>query len=369
MSIEHISNYLGITKIKYLYARYERYLMPTALVLGFISDIATFRLVKFETALVILFVQLLLAGASVFFILFEFKEIQSRFLSYVRVFAPLVLQYALGSIFSASVIFYSYSGSLRASWPFILVLVLLMIANEILKKYYSKGVFVLSVYFFAIFSFILLVAPYAMHRLGSLVFILSGVISVAIIAIFIYFVQIKFPQIREQIKSISLGIASVFILVNIFYFTNVIPPFPLSLKDAGVYHFIEKSASGDYNALGEKKSWHDFLFPKVKYHITSSFESVYLFSSVFSPAKLNMDIVHEWQRKNPETKKWETLSTVPFPVVGGRPQGYRGYSVKTSIIPGDWRVNVKTPTGQTVGRVSFQVLRVSEKPDLELEIK
>src|SRR3990167_3889944 len=339
MSIEHISNYLGITKIKYLYARYERYLMPTALVLGFVSDIATFRLVKFETALVILFVQLLLAGASIFFILFEFKEIQSRFLSYVRVFAPLVLQYALGSIFSASVIFYSYSGSLRASWPFILVLVLLMIANEILKKYYSKGVFVLSVYFFAIFS------------------------------IFIYFVQIKFPQIREQIKSISLGIASVFILVNIFYFTNVIPPFPLSLKDAGVYHFIEKSASQDYNALIEKKLWHDFFFPKVEYHITSSSESVYVFTSVFAPAKLDMDIIHEWQRKNPDTKKWETFSTISFGVVGGRALGYRGYSVKTNIIPGDWRVNVKTPTGQTVGRVSFQVLRVSEKPELELEIK
>ncbi|MEK7552215.1 MAG: DUF2914 domain-containing protein [Patescibacteria group bacterium] len=369
MSIEHISNYLGITKIKYLYARYERYLMPAALVLGFISDIATFRLVKFETALFILLIQLFLAGGSIFLIFFELGLIRNRFLSFLRVFSPLILQYALGSVFSASVIFYSYSGSLRASWPFILVLVLLMISNEIFKKYYSRPIFVLSVYFFAIFSFILLAAPYVTHRLGSLVFFSSGIISLIIIAIFIYLVQIKFPQIREKIKSISVSIASVFVLINVFYFTNVIPPFPLSLKDAGVYHFIERTNSGDYNALVEKKLWHDFFFPKVEYHVTSSQESVYLFSSVFAPAELNMDIVHEWQYKDGETKKWKTLNSVYFPVMGGRPEGYRGYSVKTNITPGEWRVNVKTPKGQTIGRVSFSVLEVSEKPALELEIK
>jgi len=343
--------------------------MPAALTAGFISDIATFHFINFETALTILLIQLFLAGVSIFFSFFEIQEIRSRFFSYARVFSPLILQYALGSVFSASVIFYSYSGSLSSSWPFIFVLVLLMISNEILKKYYTKPIFVLSVYFFAIFSFILLIVPYTMNRLGSLIFVSSGVISLVIISIFIYLLQIKFSQILKQINLILVSILLVFGLMNFFYFTNIIPPFPLSLQDIGVYHSVEKTSNGNYNVLSEKQPWQDFLFPRAKYQINSSGQSAYVLSSVFAPAKLNLQIFHEWQYKDPQNGKWQNLGTVAFEIIGGRKEGYREYSEKTNITPGKWRVNVKTLSGQIIGRISFLVSETSQNIQLLSQIK
>jgi hypothetical protein len=96
---------------------------------------------------------------------------------------------------------------------------------------------------------------------------------------------------------------------------------------------------------------------------------VYAYSAVFSPSKLNLDIVHEWQHYDKETGKWITLSRVPLSVLGGRDGGFRTYSINYNFPPGKSRVNVETAKGELIGRLAFTLVEAKDTPELELEIQ
>ena len=71
-----------------------------------------------------------------------------------------------------------------------------------------------------------------------------------------------------------------------------------------------------------------------------------------------------WERFDEPTNKWVQVSTIRFPVVGGRDGGYRGFSFQPSVSGGKWRVNVETPQGRLIGRISFDVIEVAANPPL-----
>jgi hypothetical protein len=95
----------------------------------------------------------------------------------------------------------------------------------------------------------------------------------------------------------------------------------------------------------------------------------YAYSAVYSPGSFDTTIIHEWQKYDSGTKKWVTANKVVLPVIGGRDEGYRTYSVNTGLTEGRWRVNVTTPNGQLIGRMAFTVIFQSTTPSLTTEIK
>ena len=46
---------------------------------------------------------------------------------------------------------------------------------------------------------------------------------------------------------------------------------------------------------------------------------------------------------------------IPIRISGGREGGYRAYSFKQRLDPGEWRVDVESQDGRIIGRVSVQV--------------
>ena len=151
---------------------------------------------------------------------------------------------------------------------------------------------------------------------------------------------------------------TVFVVVNSLYFLNMIPPVPLSLKTIDVFYKVEKRA-GNYYVLDQNKSFWDKLsiYEKINY---KKGDTLYLFSSIFAPTKLSTEIVHDWQYKNAKGN-WVSVSKIPFSISGGREEGYRGYSVRSNFTEGLWRVDVKTKSGQIIGRKTFKIKFTSEK--------
>jgi hypothetical protein len=147
------------------------------------------------------------------------------------------------------------------------------------------------------------------------------------------------------------------------YFTNVIPPIPLSLKDSGVYHGIIKITEGQYEAKSEIQTWWDYFRFYPVFHQRAG-EVVYIYSAIFSPIKLNTEIIHQWQFYDEKTEKWMDSSRIILSIAGGRDEGFRTYSTKQSVTPGLWRVKVMTTRGQVMGRVNFKVERVNILPEL-----
>ena len=275
------------------------------------------------------------------------------------------MQFVFGALFSAFIIYYSRSGSLFGSWPFILVLATLLIGNEALRKKYLRLGFQISIFFAVLFSYSIFTLPVLFGRIGVGVFLGSGAVSLVAIVIFIYLLSLFAPKrVSESSRAYSVGIVGIFALINFFYFYNIIPPIPLSLTEAGAYHSVSRTGNGAYRLRYEEESWLETARFGRRIHLLSG-EPVFFYSAVFTPIAFDLEIVHDWQYYNESTKEWISSSRITFPISGGRDGGYRGYSVKENIKPGKWRVNIETKEGQLIGRVKFEVITVPAVPALQ----
>ena len=61
------------------------------------------------------------------------------------------------------------------------------------------------------------------------------------------------------------------------------------------------------------------------------------------------------QHYDDKRKRWVKVSTVTYPINGGRDGGYRGYTIKRNPAAGEWRVDFATSEGHLLGRERFNV--------------
>jgi len=359
-----------IEPIANFYERFEKRISSLFLIFGFIFD--TFTIKRVDTLFENLFIFGYLIIIGVCIILIHLKEHESdseEKPSKANFWYVNILQFSFGGIFSAYLILYFRSADIMVTWPFIALLAITFIANEFLKKHYVRLSFQIGLFFLSIYSFTIFLVPVILHQIGTLVFLLSGIISILFIILFIiilfHFIKDKFAK---STKLIILLISSITIIINFLYFTNLIPPIPLSLKDAGVYHSIQKNGEGNYEVTYENYDWKRYfkLYPDFK---EISGASVYAFSAIFSPKNLNITILHEWQHYDDIQNKWNTERVVSLPLIGGRDGGFRTYSSRTNLVSGRWRVNVKTEQNQIIGRLRFNIVKVDIEPILTTEVK
>jgi len=356
---------LFIKPIRNFYERFERPISSFSLLAGFVVDIFTLNRVDAFFENFWIFGYLVIIGT--FIILIHVKEgtasAQAHFW-YVN-----ILQFAFGGVFSAFLILYFRSADIMVAWPFIALLAGIFIANEFLKKHYIRLGFQISLFFFSIYFFLIFLIPVLLRKVGVEIFLLSGLISLLAIGLFIkilfYFTK------NESVKSkkfIALLITIVFISTNLLYFTNLIPPIPLSLKDGGIFHSIQKNGVGNYRVVYEDRGWREYfkLYKDFEYQAGNP---VYAFSAIFSPKNFKFSIVHEWQYYNETQNKWITERTINLPVTGGREGGFRTYSLRTNLKLGKWRVNVKTEHNQTIGRLRFNIVPPNPNTKLKTAIK
>ena len=348
--------------------KYENHISTGAMVVGFIIDnLTTGRIDQFFSHVFIIF-YILTAGLSILLINFvEVKNLTTNVAQKIKIFAPIAMQFAYGGLFSAFFVFYSRSGSFWESWPFLILMLSLLILNEFLKEKYSRLVYQMGVYFFIIFSYMIFLVPVISKQIGQLIFIYSGLISLTLIYLFTIVIHV-ITQKKYFLfhKKMWLVIFVTYFIMNIFYFTNILPPLPLSMKDSGIYNLIEKKGTS-YITYRKHTNWFERYFNNTIEVNPSS--SLYYFSSVFAPTKLNTQIVHEWEYYNKTSKKWVKASKIAFSITGGSDTGYRGYSLKQNLQEGDWRIFTKTPNGQIIGEEKFKVVFTNENLNLEKKVK
>ncbi len=293
-----------------------------------------------------------------------------KFLLKVRAWLPAMIQFPLGGLFSGFLIFYTKSASVFASWPFLLILLSLFIGNEFFKKRYERLVFQVSLFYFALFSYLILVVPIVLRTIGASTFIFSGVLSLFLIMLLLYPIKILFPKLFAKGKNLIFTIiGATYVGFNILYFTNTIPPVPLSVKEIGVYHSVIHTNDG-YHVLYEKPAWYEgWRDTSMVFHRTKN-EAVYCFSSVFLPTRFKEPLYHSWQKKTNDGNWLRVVGgRISFTAIGGRDGGYRGYTFKQNLSEGEWRCVVETENGQTIGEVRFNIIDVDEPAKLTEEIK
>lgn len=359
-----------VNYLRGIYGRFERPISSLSLILGFVFDAFTLQRVDALWENIWVFGHLLIVG--IFIVLVNIRDNKGgeetdptkAHFWYVN-----ILQFFFGGILSTYLVFYFRSADMLVTWPFILILVVAFWANESLKRHYIRLSFQISLFFLSIYSFAIFLVPVVTHKIGPEIFLLSGLLSLLFIAVFIFilflFIKEKFSKSRNIILFL---ITAILITVNILYFTNLIPPIPLSLKDAGVFQSLERGSDGNYTVQYEDLGFGGYfqLYQNFKETLGAS---VYAYSAVFSPSNLNTTIVHEWQHLDEASGKWISSVKIFLPVIGGRGGGFRTFSVRSGLLPGKWRVNVETPQGQLIGRLRFNVVPVLTKPVLTTDTK
>jgi len=191
-------------------------------------------------------------------------------------------------------------------------------------------------------------------------------VAVCIFALFTVLLRILGRErFLADVKRIRIGALCVFIIINVSYFTNILPPLPLSASSAGVYHSVEH-VSGSYTGMGESEPWQvRYLGLTPTLHVVSSGESLSAYSSVFAPTELKTNVVHRWQWYDQTKKEWITKAIIAYSIVGGRDGGYRGYSTVSMSETGKWRVDVETNDGRLIARLPFTVEMIAKSPPEE----
>ena len=343
-------------RVKAFYEKYERWFVPGLLISGFAVDVITFRALDIQTTLLILGIHAALAGFAILYgQLYDSRvETPGKFWRYIRMFAALVAQFSLGSLLSSSLVFYWFSGAFSVSWPLVAIIVGLMVSSEFLRQFYLKPIVQLSLYTFVLYSYFTLLFPFVFHSLRPWTYILGGLASTVIVVLIVIALSHMAESIRHQRAGIITGVISVFVIMNILYFLAIIPPIPLSIREAGIYHNIIRGEGG-YELVGEEENFFQRLWPGQTIHAKTG-DTLYAYTAIFAPTDVTTLVVHDWQYYDEGQKKWVSKSRSQFGIKGGRQEGFRGYTLTSQITPGKWRVSVENIRGQVLGRVTFTVV-------------
>lgn len=356
-----------LTKLNSWYETHEHRVSSFALFGGFIFDILTLQRADsfFENFTVILYLTIV---AVVILLLNRPQQVQAGEGTKLHFWLVGLMQFSFGGLLSAFLILYFRSATLGASWPFLLILLFVFLANERLRKRYSLLVFQISFFFFALMLFFIFFVPVLVGSIGPFVFVLSGLLSLVVLRVFLLVLRkVNGESYVASFRTIQVSVLSIFAVMNILYFANIIPPIPLSLQDGDIYHFVSKDPAGNYVVDSEEKSWFDYL--RIRQKVTAQAgQPLYAYTSIFSPARFNTRIVHEWQYYDEQINDWSSISRVPLTISGGREQGFRTYS-SSSVLPGRWRVRVLTEQGLVLGSIGFDVVSEGYPPTLIRETR
>ena len=286
-----------------------------------------------------------------------------RWLLRMRIYYPMAVQFLLGGLFSAYAIFYSRSATLTSTAIFFVLLVVLLVGNEFLHDRLSSLRLLVSLYALVCFAFFTFFLPVMTGLMNAAIFLAGAGLSVAVTLRVVELIYRNNPdRSRREAVGVTVPAFGLIGLLVVFYFLNWIPPVPLSLKFGGIYHEVKKT--GDQFELSFERQWYqawkrsDTTFP--------ANEPIYCFTAVFAPVDLNTTIYHHWYFRPNSDKPFTHADRIPVRINGGREGGYRAYTFKQRLDPGDWRVDVETGDGRIIGRVS---VRVEERGDVQPSLR
>lgn len=269
------------------------------------------------------------------------------------------LHFFLGTLLNVYSIFYIKSASLLSSLIFLLIMIGMILANELPFVKKSRHVSLkVGLYAICLFSFLSIIFPIAFGFIGIVPFGFSVAGTLSILFVHLRLLRKSVPEARVLFHAIFTPVILVVSIFGLFYFLGWIPPVPLSVKEQGVYHMIEKR-DGRFILSAEKSSGLFSRLRKEVFHAEPG-DKIYFYSQIYSPARISDQIMVHWYREN-ATNNWESMDKVPVTIRGGREEGFRVFTFKTNYEPGEWKVEVETSTGVEISRFYFKV--VAKPPD------
>jgi hypothetical protein len=339
------------------YKEYEHYSPALFFGIGFLFDLLTLGYVDDLFGLV--------SQSFYFFIciLVFHLEVLKKELPKIEHYKNEIFHFCSGALLSAYTIFFFKSSSIANSFFFLIFVTALLFINEF--DFFKKQALMAKSLLISLTGFFLFISIYPLifKTISPIVFYLSLVsMSLLYFALFKFYKK-KALDDRFLLKSLIYPHAGVQFLLLFSFVLKIIPPIPLVLNYTGIFHHVEKK-NGEYLLYHEKPWWRFWHEGDEKFYARSQ-DKVYVFSEVYSPAKIDTTILAKFELKT--SRGWQVSDKIPLPITGGRQEGYRGYAFKRNYSEGDWRVIISTQDEREIGRHYFEILK-SEEPATDLNL-
>ncbi|MDI1361082.1 DUF2914 domain-containing protein [Methylotenera sp.] len=256
-----------------------------------------------------------------------------------------LLQFLFGNLLSSLFILYFKSSNHWLAWAMSITLGILLVANEYLEDKYKQLTLSWALFGFCAMLLFNFALPYLMGSIHAVWFYLSTLLGAGAA----YLLYKKTPNHDGSIWPVGVIAA----LLMLAYAFDVIPPVPLVKRDIAVGYAINK-VDGNYQLSQQPSSWWVFWRKASSDMHVERGQRLYCFSSVFAPSGLKTHLFHVWQFHD-KKKGWQIVSRAGFTLSGGRYNGFRGYTYKTDLQAGDWKVSVETENNKTVAVQNFSV--------------
>lgn len=256
-----------------------------------------------------------------------------------------LLQFMFGNLLSSLFILYFKSANHWLAWLMSIVLGIMLVANEYLENEYRQFTLSWALFGFCAMLLFNFALPYLMGSIHAVWFYLSTVLGAGAA----YLLYKKTPNHDGSIWPVGV-IATLLMLA---YALDMIPPVPLVKRDIAVGYALNK-VGGNYQLSQQPASWWVFWRDTSSDLHVAAGQRVYCFSSIFAPKGLKTRLFHVWQFHD-KKKGWQTRSRVGFSLSGGRYNGFRGYTYKSNLQAGDWKVFVETENNKTVAVQEFSI--------------
>lgn len=355
--LTHRPKLVGQTWTGY-YAANEALFGALIFVGGFVFDIFTLSDVDDPLSLIQQSVYLLLVGLFIYFESLENMKswVVPTWLQKIWVVREIGMHFFLGSLLSLYSLFFFKSASLATAFVFILVMALLMVANEF-PQLQKRGPLVRwMLWTLCLLSFFQIVMPLVFTYVGWAPFLVAWVLTGVFVAAVYYLMTKGLHEYVKETRSLLWPSGAALAVFLVLYFLKMVPPVPIVLKDIGIYHRVEKI--GDEYVRTEERPWWKFWHRGDQDFYAKPGDLIYAYFAISSPGRIEDQIRLRWMFKDPRVG-WQSADTQDIQIRGGRGDGYRGFAFKRNYQEGQWRVQVETRDDREIGRLSFQVIKAA----------
>ena len=277
----------------------------------------------------------------------------------------LLLHFLLGTLLNIYSLFYIKSASFINSLIFLFLMAAMILGNELPVVKKSKVSFKVGLFAICLFSYVSILFPLVLGFIGWTPFLLSSVTTLVLFFLQFKLLQKKIGDGALLFRATLVPSISVLVVFVFFYLMGWIPPVPLSVKEQGIYHLVEKK-EGSWLLSSEHDDWKFWQRGDQEFKSEPG-DKIYFYAQIYSPARFADEVYVQFSHLDAKGN-WHAADHIPLKIYGGRKEGFRGFAVKSNYEPGEWRVQVVTATHQEISRLYFDVTSVEPNPSRQFKI-
>jgi hypothetical protein len=266
------------------------------------------------------------------------------------------VHFFFGSLLSVFMLLLFKATSGFLPYLFVVGLFALLVANE-LPRFRQVGpvirVVLLSLCVTLYFACLL---PVVIGRMGFWVFLLAVALGSASVFGLMRLIERWRPDVEFLVRNVAIPGFGVQAVLLVLYLVGVIPPLPVAVQFAGIYHQVQRVSPGVYHlSTVDESVWYKPWTWFGPDFVMQPGDKPYYFFRIFAPKGFAPYKVRvRWYYDHPE-KGWTTYGNGFIANVSsnGTDGGYRYYATTSNLKPGDWRVVLETEDGHEIHRINF----------------